>query len=89
MKKSTAAQGLYFTADSVPTEAERAEADVLGFTAMRNAKLVDSKKLEKTARVAGCFPEAYLKVEGVQVVRAPQAPKAPKAPPAPPAPPSR
>lgn len=70
MKSKGSAAGLYFTADAVPTPAERAEAAELGITAFRNAKLVDpSRKPEPSALVAGEVPEAYKRIQGQRIAK--------------------
>lgn len=65
--KATAA-GLYFTAGTIPTEAEKAEARSLGITAFRNAALVDpDRQPEPAALVAGEVPPAYKAIKGQKI----------------------
>lgn len=56
---------LFFTASSMPTEAESAAAEKLGTERFRNASFVDSGAIEHCDAVAGLVPEAY-KVDGIE-----------------------
>lgn len=59
---------LFFIADIVPTDAERAAAEKAGTARFRNAKLAVNDSIEKCDAVAGLVPEAYKKVKGIEVL---------------------
>lgn len=60
---------LFFIADSIPTDEERAVAEKLGTSRFRNCRLVkDSDPIEKCDAVAGTVPEIYKNIEGVELI---------------------
>lgn len=60
-------QGLYFTAGTVPTDAERAEARSLGIVSFRNAVLADESNPESAPLVAGKVPAIYRTIKGQKI----------------------